>query len=1365
MHKLKYIKHFCEYYLGLDIGTNSVAYAVTDTAYNLKKIHGDDAWGVTVFDEASSNAKRRTYRNARRRNDRKKERVQLLQDLFTEEIEKVDKSFLTRLKMSHLYREEAHEPYSFFCDPDYTDVNYHHQYPTIHHLLTDLMEDPAPHDVRLVYLACKWLITHRGHFWSNVSKDKVGEILDFKMTFNKLNAFLIENEYQIPWCSENVEKIGEALKKREGVKDKTQNLINVMLNGTKPSKEPLEEFPYSLDAVIRLLAGGTCKVKDLFAKDEYEDLGSVSLGMKEDKLAAIMDAIGDDYDLIEILKAVYDWSILSNLLGDKGSISEAKKAVYDQHKQDLALLKYVIHKYCPDDYEKMFRNPAKEDNYTSYVYHSEVENSRAFKKCSGEAEFCAYVSKMVESVQPDDVDKDCFEDMMKRLELKTFMPKQKTTDNGVIPYQLYWFELDRILTNAEKYLPFLSIQDEKGRSVSDKIRLIFLYRIPYFVGPLNEHSNFAWLKRSEGKIYPWNFQEIVDLEVSEERFIRRMTNTCTYLPGEPVLPKDSLCYHKFSTLNELNALTINGIRIPVELKQSLYEDLFLKKKIVTRSNVEGYLISKGIIEKGQEKLIGGIDKEIHANLFPQIAFRKLLNSKTLSEMDVEDIIERSSYSEDKQRLNTWLTKHYPFLSESDRRDICSIPVKKFGRLSKKFLCGIEGTDTKTGETFTIISALWSTQSTLMELLSERYTFKKAISDFSKDYYGQNPSSLEDRLDDMNISNAVRRTIYRTFAVVSDVTKALGGPPKKICIEMARGSNPDQKGKRTKSRKQQILDLYKNCKNEDVCLLKQQLEEMGDSANTKLQADRLFLYYIQFGKCMYTGTPIQLDQLGTATYNIEHIYPRSVVKDDSILNNKVLVLTEINLGKKDNYPISSDIRKKMTPFWKALNKKKLVSDEKLRRLTRSTPFTADERWGFINRQLVETSQSTKAIATLLSEKYPQTEIIYSKAGLVSEFRQEFNLFKSRSYNELHHAVDAYLNVVVGDVYNMRFTKKWFNIKSEYSIKCKAIFTHTVKCGNTIVWDETSMLDNVKKTAVRNTAHFNKYAFMKTGGLFDQLPVARGNGVIQRKKELDVKQYGGYTGASIMFFMPVHYKVRKKENTLILPVELMYGDQFLNDSSFAKNYAIRRIKDITGKTTDEITFPMGKRIWKINSVLSLDGFRVCITGITTGGTSLRLQSMMQFSADPYWIFYIKKLENLTEKLKTNKSYVFSEKYDKINRADNERLYELYIDKLENTIYSKRWNSQKPLNVLVTGKSIFYSLSETKQAEVLLNIHTLFGRVASGSDLSAIGGEKISGATTSFSTTVSNWRKYYKDIRLIDVSPSGLWEKQSENLLDLL
>lgn len=62
-------------------------------------------------------------------------------------------------------------------------------------------------------------------------------------------------------------------------------------------------------------------------------------------------------------------------------------------------------------------------------------------------------------------------------------------------------------------------------------------------------------------------------------------------------------------------------------------------------------------------------------------------------------------------------------------------------------------------------------------------------------------------------------------------------------------------------------------------------------------------------------------------------------------------------------------------------------------------------------------------------------------------------------------------------------------------------------------------------------------------------------------------------------------------------------------------------------------------------------------------------------------------------------------------------------------------------------------------------IFGRMSGGCDLRSIGGGKNAAATKGFSTNISNWGKYYKCVKIIDTSTTGLWEKKSDNLLDLL
>ena len=183
------------------------------------------------------------------------------------------------------------------------------------------------------------------------------------------------------------------------------------------------------------------------------------------------------------------------------------------------------------------------------------------------------------------------------IEEGVFLPLQVTRDNGVIPYQVNKAELSQILHNAEMYFPFLkNVDPECGKTVSEKILSLFEFRIPYYVGPLNTaRGENCWLVRKDGQgqIRPWNFDEKVDRDRSAEAFIRRMTNQCTYLIYESVLPKNSLLYSEFMVLNELNNVKIRGEKLSVELKQQIVKDLFKNQKQVTGKKLLDYLHSLG----------------------------------------------------------------------------------------------------------------------------------------------------------------------------------------------------------------------------------------------------------------------------------------------------------------------------------------------------------------------------------------------------------------------------------------------------------------------------------------------------------------------------------------------------------------------------------------------------------------------------------------------------------------------------------------------------------------------------------------------------------------------------------------------------
>ena len=94
------------YYLGINIRTDSIGWAVTDEEYNIKSAKGKMLWGVRLFEEGETAKKRNSVRKDRKRSERRRKRIKLLQKIFEEEINKVDRDFFVRLKESRLLNED-----------------------------------------------------------------------------------------------------------------------------------------------------------------------------------------------------------------------------------------------------------------------------------------------------------------------------------------------------------------------------------------------------------------------------------------------------------------------------------------------------------------------------------------------------------------------------------------------------------------------------------------------------------------------------------------------------------------------------------------------------------------------------------------------------------------------------------------------------------------------------------------------------------------------------------------------------------------------------------------------------------------------------------------------------------------------------------------------------------------------------------------------------------------------------------------------------------------------------------------------------------------------------------------------------------
>ncbi|MBQ5780423.1 MAG: hypothetical protein IIW10_00540, partial [Spirochaetaceae bacterium] len=171
---------------------------------------------------------------------------------------------------------------------------------------------------------------------------------------------------------------------------------------------------------------------------------------------------------------------------------------------------------------------------------------------------------------------------------------------------------------------------------------------------------------------------------------------------------------------------------------------------------------------------------------------------------------------------------------------------------------------------------------------------------------------------------------------------------------------------------------------------------------------------------------------------------------------------------------------------------------------------------------------------------------------------------------------------------------------------------------------------------------------------------------------------------------------------------------------------------------------------------------VTGKASGGKQLLITAFASFLTGWEWEKYIYTLETFNKKRVAENLSHSKKEEDAITKEKNLQLYNLYTEKFDSHPYNKRPNN--PIEILKDGKEKFENLEKIEdQIEVLLQIQGLFGRKNSG-NLIAIGGVKEAGVAT-LSSKLSNWKKNYTDVRIIDQSASGIYKTYSENLLDLL
>lgn len=290
-----------EYTIGLDIGTNSVGWAVLTDDYKLvsrkMKIAGNaekkqmkkNFWGVRLFDEGQVAEGRRIKRTTRRRYNRRKNRINYLQNIFLEDMGKVDPNFFLRLGESFKVGDDKElERHPIFATLE-EEKEYHKKFPTIYHLRKELADSSEKADLRLVYLALTHIVKFRGHFLieGELNTENTSISKTFKMflkVYNETFAAPSDNDSDFKAVDETVngEEILNANFSRSG---KAERLVK-LFTGEK-STGHLAQF-------IKMIVGNQGNFKKVFALTEDAKI-QVSKDAYDDDLESLLNLIGDDY--------------------------------------------------------------------------------------------------------------------------------------------------------------------------------------------------------------------------------------------------------------------------------------------------------------------------------------------------------------------------------------------------------------------------------------------------------------------------------------------------------------------------------------------------------------------------------------------------------------------------------------------------------------------------------------------------------------------------------------------------------------------------------------------------------------------------------------------------------------------------------------------------------------------------------------------------------------------------------------------------------------------------------------------------------------------------------------------------------------
>jgi CRISPR-associated protein Cas9/Csn1, subtype II/NMEMI len=298
------------------------------------------------------------------------------------------------------------------------------------------------------------------------------------------------------------------------------------------------------------------------------------------------------------------------------------------------------------------------------------------------------------------------------------------------------------------------------------------------------------------------------------------------------------------------------------------------------------------------------------------------------------------------------------------------------------------------------------------------TYDKAVVDagyiFTAKLSGDsNRLSALSKEENNQITNpVVKRAISQSIKVVNAIILKYGAPTR-LHIECA-----SELAKSFEKRNEIIKTQDENRENNEKIIARLK-DEFHVLSPTAMQIIKFKLYEQQDGKCLYSGSPIDLNRLFSDEHycEIDHIIPKSRCGNDSMIN-KVLVLNQENQEKRNQTPFEawgSDEKRWQSFIARVESNPKIFAKKRARLLAKTPP---KEDWNA--RALNDTRYITRFLSNYFKQNLKFAEhtagkkVVYTPTGNITSYlRHVWHIGKKDRSNNLHHAVDATITALVTD----------------------------------------------------------------------------------------------------------------------------------------------------------------------------------------------------------------------------------------------------------------------------------------------------------------------------------------------------------------